>query len=88
MNEIQNKTQGPALIQRRHFLTLTARTGALAAMGALGSVLIAKRARLRSRGLCPDSASPADCRRCRQFDSCRRPRALSVRKASGKNHEQ
>lgn len=75
-------------LQRRHFLALTARTGVLAALGGLASVLAAKRAALRREGLCPESAMARDCRQCSRYASCSFPQAVSQKQTFGMNHGQ
>lgn len=67
-------------------MTAAARTGALAAIGGLASVLVSKRTRLQREGKCVDPADQLGCRKCRLLASCGLPRARSVKQQSGGSH--
>lgn len=82
MKKIQKKSESQ-LLERRRFLAATARGGVWAAMGGLASILFLKRTRLEREGKCVDPADQLGCRRCGLLASCRLPRALSAKQASG-----
>jgi hypothetical protein len=86
MDQIQKQSEQK--LARRRFLVAAARTGALAAMGGLASILMIKRNRLQREGTCLDPQNRLGCRQCREYSACRLPRAMQSKQNAGKPNGQ
>lgn len=67
-------------LTRREFFRTAGRAGSLGALALLAGRLLGRRSRRRTGETCINNGL---CRKCRVFDDCRLPQALSAKKALG-----